>query len=342
MDDPSGPFSIFFLAVLLLLSAFFSASETALFATPRRELKKLLHNKPHLAKHINHLLFPPEPTLSAILVGNTLVNVAFTSTITALLLALPIISRERREIIAAGVAFGMLLVFGEIGPKVFASLRPQVFLAFSSKILYYLVKLLRPLSFLQSNVGEAVQMLLQQKKEVTPTSEQLIGTAVRLGENKGTITHSTGQTILNIFAADDTPVRKVMTPRARVQAIDSDSMVANAAAHMVMTGLSRLPVFRGGIDTMIGIIHLKDMLPILKKGDGRFVEVSSLIRPIHRASATDSVIKVMKDLRNRRLHLCAVFNSEDRFIGIATIEDLVEEIVGDITDEHDLLGSIEP
>lgn len=332
MEDPGGPYRVGLIALLLLCSALFSASETALFSITKNKLKEIAKQTNYVGR-ISHLfVVEPERILSTILVGNTLVNVFFTSTLTALLISSLSFARETTEGVAAVSAFLLLLAFGEIGPKTLASVRPLGVMGLTSQFLFVCSRILSPLSLLLSLGRKLFLARFPEEDEITHISqEQLIGTAVNLGEQSGAVAHTTGKAIRNIFAADDTPVRAVMTPRAKIHAVSDRDSASAVAEVMISTGHSRLPVYKGSVDLLIGIIHLKDLIQNPCGSD----PISEFLRPIHHARASDSVTKVLRDLRQRHLHMCAVYNSQDRVIGICTLEDLVEEIVGEIVDEHD-------
>lgn len=332
MEDPGGPYRIGLILLLLTCSALFSASETALFSVPKLRLKELAKREGSLGRVAQLFVTEPEKILSTILVSNTLVNVFFTSTLTVLMLATVRQSQEAAEAVAAVTAFILLLLFGEVGPKTLASIKPQHILSLTTPVLALSVRALAPVAMLLTMVRKLVMAFFPDPQEVAYVSpEELIDTAVIVGEQTGAVPLVTGATIRNIFAADDTPVRAVMTPRARIQAVSEKDSLAEVAQVMVRTGFSRVPVYREHLDNLIGIVHLKDLLPKLNEN----VPVAQLLRPLHKAKATDNVPKVLRDLRHRRLQMCSVHNSEDRVIGICTLEDLVEEIVGEIHDEHD-------
>ena len=222
--------------------------------------------------------------------------------------------------------------FGEVGPKTLASIKPQSILSLTTPPLHIAVRIMYPLSAVLMWGRRLSLAMFPDALETTHVSqENLIDTAVCVGEQTGTVTLATGATIRNIFAANNTPLRAVMTPRAKMQTVSERDSIADVAKVMVQTGLSRLPVYKDSVDHLVGIVHLKDLLPKLSEP----LSIASLLRPIHKAKASDNVPKVLRDLQSKRLHMCAVYNSQGRFVGICTLEDLVEEIIGEIVDEHD-------
>jgi len=303
-----------------------------LFSTAKLKLKELSRRTDAIGKIANTFLCQPDRVLSSILISNTLVNVFFTSTLTIVLLATLPLVREASEAVAAVTAFVLLLIFGEIGPKTLASMRPLNTLSLTSPPLHAVVWVLSPVSAALSWSRNILCRFFPEETESCPvTQENLINTAVGMGEETGALPKTTGAAIRRIFAADDTPVRMVMTPRARIYAVSDRDNLSDVAEIMVRTGLSRLPLFNENLDNLIGLVHLKDLLPILNTD----VSLEDIARPIHAAKATDPVTKVLSELRRQRLHMSAVYNSQKRVIGLCTVEDLVEEIVGEIVDEHD-------
>ncbi|MDP3488467.1 MAG: CNNM domain-containing protein, partial [Bacillota bacterium] len=302
MEDPGGPYRIGLISLLLVCSALFSASETALFSVPRLKLKELAKRGGSLGRIAAQFLVEPERILSTILVSNTLVNVFFTSTLTVFVLSTLRMGREAAEAIAAGSAFALLLLFGEIGPKTFASLNPQIVLNLTTLALLFAVRIFSPLSTVLMWGRKFFLAMYPDPSDATHVSqENLIDTAVSVGEQAGTVTPATGATSRNIFAADNTPLRAVMTPRANMQAVSDKDSISDVAKVMVDTGLSRLPVYKDSVDHLVGIVHLKDLLPKLSEP----LSVVSLLRPIHKAKASDNVPKVLRDLQLKRLHMCA-------------------------------------
>lgn len=334
MEDPGGPYRIALAIVLLCFSAAFSASETALFSLRR------IPNKPsNLWKIVRELRDYPEKTLSTILLGNTLVNVIFTSAITALTLSIATLSREEAEGTAAVASFLLLLAFGEVGPKTWGSLKPMSVLGTTALPLWYLRKALSPLTSGLTALNQCLGRIWPEAGEDTVVrAKQLVETAVGMGEKLGSVGVNTGTAIRNIMATTETPVRRVMTPRAKVQAVEITQPLREVAMLMNNTGLSRIPVYRGSLDSIVGLVHLKDILPLLLKQED--IPLDKLLRPIFIAAAADTVPEVLRALRQQGAHMSAVYNSQQKLIGVATVEDLVEEIVGEITDEHDLFKAI--
>lgn len=330
MDDPGGPYRLALIAVFLMFSAFFSGSETALFATPKRLLRLLRSGQSE--RMVAELTGRPAVTLSTILIGNTLVNVVFTGSVTALVLA-GSLQREVAEMYATVLSFLLLLTFGEVVPKVVAANRPLAFLGVALAPLYYWSKLLIPVSYVLEGMCNLVERLFPVPAEsLRVASEDVIGVALMEGKSSGQITDTAEETILNIFDTDTTPVRRVMTRRKDIRAISIESSASQAAELMLETGYSRLPVYQGTLDNLVGLIYMKDLL----RDDADAVRLSHLLRPLLSIMPGESVEQVLKVLGKNRTHMAAVRSPNGELLGIITLEDLVEEIVGEITDEHDV------
>ncbi len=329
MDDPGGPYRLALVAVFLLFSAFFSGSETALFAAPKHLLRKLRLGK---AEHmVTELTGRPEVTLSTILIGNTLVNVVFTGSVTALVLATAL-QREVAEIYATILSFLILLTFGEVVPKVVAANRPVAFLSVALTPLYWWSRLLTPVSYLLGNLCRVIDRFFPAPTDsLRVAREDVIGAALIEGKSSGQISDTAGETILNIFDTDTTPVRRVMTRRQDIRAVSVNAGISEAAELMLKTGYSRLPVYQDTLDNLVGLIYMKDLLLT----DTGSVTLQHLLRPLMSILPGESVEKVLKILGTKRTHMAAVRSQTGELLGIITLEDLVEEIVGEIVDEHD-------
>ena len=329
MDDPGGPYRLGLALLFLLFSAFFSGSETALFATPKHLLRKLRRGKAD--RMLTELTGHPETTLSTILIGNTLVNVVFTGSITALVLATSR-SRQVGELVATLSSFSLLLVLGEVIPKVIAANRPIQFLNLALSPLYWWSKLLTPVSFLFAQLCYVVNMCFPTTADsLRVASEEIIEVALLEGKASGQISETAGETIRNIFGTDTTPVRRVMTKRQAIKAISADATLDEAARVILATGYSRLPVYNGDPSTLTGLIYMKDLILALPET----TKLRDILRPLMSISPGESVDQVLKLLRVNRAHMAAVRSPAGELLGIITLEDLVEEIVGEIVDEHD-------
>lgn len=329
MDDPGGPYSLVLALAFLFLSAFFSGSETALFATPRHALRNFRNSRAGVLT--SRLIEHPERTLSTILIGNTMVNVLFTGFLTALILATAV-SRETGELLSTLASFVVLLVFGEVLPKVVATNRPLSFLSLTALPLYAWSRLLAPLSWALGQIYRLVDRMLPGEGEaIHIRSEDIIGAALTESSASGHMAQSTSDAIHNIFDTDSTPVQRVMTPKKLMTAIEIGAPLALAAERILTTGYSRLPVYEEDEDRLVGLIYMKDLLTASPDQ----TSLRNLLRPLVKVGPQESVEKTLRLLQTNRAHMGAVYSTGGRLLGIITLEDLVEEIVGEIIDEHD-------
>jgi putative hemolysin len=260
-----------------------------------------------------------------------MVNVLFTSSLTTLILSTTL-PRQQAEVYATASSFVVLLLMGEVMPKTIACHKPLGILRISVAPLFFWYRAVRPLSYVLTQTNSLFNNWFPPEEDMHQvSSEDIISSAVREGEETGSISVEAGQKIRNIFATDNTPIRKVMTPRSMVSAVEESRTVSDAAQIMIRTGYSRIPVYEGRLDLLKGMVYMKDLLMF----HGEDVPVAEITRPILRVDATDSVDKVLRQLRSEQLHMAAVYNSDKRLVGIVSIEDLLEEIVGEIVDEHD-------
>lgn len=320
-------FYIVLLVVLLLLSAFFSGSEAALFSLRRAQLKQLESST--AGKKINRLRSVPRKLLVSILIGNLFVNIFSTSAVTS-------ISIDKFGERGVGISFALMsiliLVVGEIIPKAIALNRPM---RFSLLIVYplsffhaFFLPLRAPLSF----IAETVINILKKQLGVARryfTHEELI-TAVRIGRFEGDLGKFEHEVLSNILAFRSKVVREIMTPSVRVFSLPAAMRIEELFDAVIRRGFSRVPIHGESSDEIIGILHIKDLLRGTAPGAG--TEVTGLLRPVYHVPETAPVADLFQDLAARKTHLAVVIDEYGSFVGIATMEDILEEIVGEIRD----------
>jgi putative hemolysin len=320
-------FYIFLLVVLLLFSAFFSGSEAALFSLRRAQLKSL-ESSP-AGKRINQLRSVPRKILVSILIGNLFVNIFSTSAVTS-------ISIEMFGESGIGISFALMsvliLMVGEIIPKAIALNRPK---KFSLLIVYPLVffhAVFLPLRVPLSFFAEGVINFLKRRLGVARryfTHEELI-TAVRIGRFEGDLGKFEHEVLSNIFAFRSKIVREIMTPSVSVFSLPASMRIEELFDAVIRRGFSRVPIYGDSSDEIIGILHIKDLLRGATPGTG--ADVAGLLRPVYHVPETAPVAELFQDLAARKTHMAVVIDEYGSFVGIATMEDILEEIVGEIRD----------
>jgi CBS domain containing-hemolysin-like protein len=326
--------TIFLLCLCIVASSFFSGSEIALISVSRVRLKHWVEKRLRGASLASEYLEKPYKMLNTILVGNNLVNIG-ASVLTAKLLLEMIPSTEDNPIVSALLVPALvappLLLFGEVMPK-------ALFREFSSKVLPYLSGPLKiagivlfPLLWLTNGVSFFLVKFFGQGEDRTRQffSRRNIELLLRESEKVGLVEQSEREIITGIFTFGETRAREVMTPRTEIIAVPVEAGIKAVVALVRESGFSRIPVYEGDIDKIVGMYHIFDLL--------KYDEVKGLSRrPVHFVPETKRCDELLYEMRAERKHLAVVIDEYGGTAGIVTLEDLVEELVGDIQDEHDM------
>lgn len=318
------------IAVLVMMSAYFSATETAFSSLNKIRLKSLANNGNKRAAHALSLLENYDKLLSTILIGNNIVNIASASIATVLFV-------EQFRLGNSGVTVStvvmtvVVLIFGEISPKSLAKESPKRFAMFSTPFLSFFVKLLTPLNFLFQQWKKLLNKLFKAEDDRGITEEELI-TIVDEAENEGGIDEHESELIRSAIEFNDLEVEEILTPRVDVVAVEENDPMDKIADAFRTNGLSRLPVYRETIDNIIGIIHEKDFYAQLYQNRN---EIAPIIKTAVCATTSMPVSKLLRLLQGSKTHMAIVIDEFGGTAGIVTLEDILEELVGEIWDEHD-------
>jgi len=324
------------LVVLLLLSAFFSGSETALLGADWLKMRYLARKGDRRARIYQRLMERRDLLLGTILVGNNLVNIAAAAIATALALAT---FGERGIALATGAMTLLLLVFGEIAPKTFASQRAEPLALTVAPVFALLGRLMYPAVVAVTFLSNGLLRLFGARPEATPRqslSEDEIRTLIAEGGATGAVGESKRRMLHGIFQMGRQTVREVMVPRTRVRALEVTTPMSEAVESFVGTGYTRLPVFRENLDEIVGIAHARDALAILGKGAGG--SLASIAREPFFVPESKDLESMLLEFQTKRTHIAVVVDEYGGVEGIVTLEDVLEEIVGEIRDEHDVEG----
>ncbi len=319
---------ILILMVLILLSAYFSATETAFSTINRIRLKNMAAGGNRKAEQVLKLAEDYDKILSTILIGNNIVNIAAASIATVMFV---------RNFGDAGVTLStvvmtlLLLIFGEISPKSLAKEAPERFAMFAAPLLKFFSVVLLPLNILFSFWKKLLSKLVKIKESRGITEEELI-TMVEEATQEGEIEESEGELIRNAIEFNDLDVADVLTPRTELTAISADEPMEKIHFLFVESEYSRIPVYRDSIDNIIGVIHLKDFFR--RTSD----DLETILKPVLHTIETQKISVLLPRLQNQKCHLAVVSDEYGGTMGIVTLEDIVEEIVGEIWDEHDVIN----
>jgi putative hemolysin len=321
------------LGVLLLLSAFFSASETAIFSANKVKIRHLVEEGNKKAALTRRLMEQPGKLISTILIGNNVVNIGATALATSVAISL---LGATGAGIATGIMSVLILLFGEITPKTLVSMHPEAFAMRVSGILNGLGKLLSPIIYVfNAFTNYLVRLINGPDKENHLITEEELRMLVNVGEEEGFIDEDEREMIDSIFEFDDTLVREVMIPRIDIVAVNVTEPLDNVVRLIIKAGHSRIPVFDETVDNIIGLVYAKDILQVFVEPRPEGSSLRDLMRPAYYVPESKKVRDLFAELRREKVHMAIVLDEYGGTAGLVTIEDVIEEIVGDIQDEYD-------
>ena len=327
MDDGSITLLVA-LIVLIAFSAFFSASETAFSSLNQIRLKSRAEEGDTSAARVLAMAEKYDKLLSTILIGNNIVNIAMASLATALFVKS---FGDAGATLSTIVVTVVVLIFGEVTPKSLAKEMPEKVATAVSPFLVLLMALMTPLTWLFSQWKRLLGHFIHSTEEDTITEGELM-TMVSEAENDGELTDRESQLIRSAIEFDDVEVEEILTPRVDVVAVEDDISLEELAQTFAESGYSRLPVYHDTVDNIIGVVHEKDFyIARLKKS----VTMEDLIAPTLYTTGSTQISQLLRTLREQHHHMAVVVDEYGGTEGIITLEDILEELVGEIWDEHD-------
>ena len=317
------------LVFLVACSAFFSASETAFSSLNQIRLKSRAEDGDASAARVLAMAEKYDKLLSTILIGNNIVNIAAASIGTILFTRA--LGAERGATMSTIVLTIVVLIFGEVTPKSLAKEMPETIATAVSPMLNLLMVLFTPLTWLFSQWKRLLGHFVHSTEEDTITEGELM-TMVSEAENDGELTDRESELIRSAIEFDDVEVEEILTPRVDVVAVEDDIPLEELAQTFAESGYSRLPVYHGTIDNIIGVVHEKDFyIARLKKA----TKIDDLVVPTLYTTGSTQISQLLRTLREQHHHLAVVVDEYGGTEGIITLEDILEELVGEIWDEHD-------
>ena len=315
---------------LFIFSAFFSGSETALMSLDSLRVKYLAEKDRPGARQLAKLLDRPDSLLSAILVGNNLVNIMVSVFATTLFIDF---FGQRGELLTIIILTPLLLIFAEVCPKTYAAQYPEKISFTVLHPIRFFMWLLRPVTWLVSGTSRLLTYFLHGEMDRPLISEDEIRSIIEYGEHAGAVGKEKRCMLHGVIDLSEIRVRDVMVPRTEVVGIEVNTSFAEVVKLVAQAHHSRFPVYAKDLDNVVGIIHSKEILSYLDRPDE--FSLYELARPPYFVPEAKPIETLMQAFRTKHLHLAVVVDEYGGVEGICTLEDIVEEIVGEIQDEYD-------
>ena len=322
------------MVILMIMSAYFSATETAFTSLSRIRLKNMADDGDKRAAKVLELTEHFDKVLSTILIGNNIVNIANTAVATVFFVAL---YGSYGPTIATVVMTVTVLIFGEISPKNLAKESPESFAMFSAPILSVLMKILAPFNWIFSQWKKLLFMIFKKKSDRSITEDELI-TIVEEAETEGSLESDQSELIQNAIEFDALQAEDVLTPRVDIEAIDIEMTEDEIADIFLKTGFSRLPVYEDDIDHILGVLNQKDFHNYIYHKDKT---VSDFIKPVVFVAESMNAAVLLKRMQKEKCQIAIVVDEYGGTTGLVAMEDILEELVGEIYDEHEEIESQE-
>lgn len=332
-------YQVILLVVLLLFSAFFSGSEVAFFSTKQKNLEEDFKSSKLIYRYASNLIAFPRRLLITILVGNTLANVAISIVSVSLALEIAHIYDVKINLILIAqiiLVTIIILLFCELLPKVFASKNPQLTIKIIAIPLYLFSLIIYPVS---ESITELIRLTFSKikfDKSKSAITEKEISDLAELGHERGTLEEDEQEIISSFFEFKSVLVSEVMTPRVDIVAVPFSVSSEELIETINKSGFSRFPVYKDNLDKIVGTVHAKDLLPYLQNKSFVMEEtIRKITREVLFVPERKMISEMLKEFQQKKMHLAVVVDEFGGTSGLITLEDIIEEIIGEIWDEHD-------
>ncbi len=330
--------NLLILLVLLALSAVFAASETAIFSISTAKARRLADLKKPNAELLFKIRSNPQNTLTTILIMNNLVNIAAASISTAIILN--IFPGEFGVAIATGIITLLVLIFGEITPKN-VSLRHNVKIALGTvKFLQFFTRILLPFIIVLNSISNFFANIFGGKQDSSKLTEGEIKAMVSIGAAEGVIDRKEKEMIHKIFLLDDIKVHEVMTPKKKIVALKSGTKISKIPLEKIREH-SRLPIYGVDLNDIKGVFYVRDFVSFNGKNKKQLIVDQLMRRPMY-VHADETIDDLLNEFQKRKIQMAIVTNNYGETIGLITVEDILEEIVGDIDEKKVLFEDKNP
>ena len=317
----------------VVMSAYFSATETAFNTFNRIRVKNLAEKGNKRAARALALAENYDTLISTILIGNNIVNILGASLATLYFTDLLAggAAAQFATTISTAVMTIIVLTFGEISPKTIAKQAPEKFVLFSTPIISALVVIFKPLSFIFKQLQNLLSKIFKAGEDQGMTEEELISISEEAAED-GNIDEEDSTLIKSAIEFNELEVGDIFTPRIDITAVRSDISKEELAKVFAESGYSRIPIYEDDLDNIHGIVYYKDFFSDAQTTN---IPISEIVKPVMYVTKTQKINDLLKDLQEKQMHLAVVTDEYGSTAGIVTLEDILEEIVGEIWDEHD-------
>ncbi len=318
-----------FIVILVAFSAFFSATETAFSSANRTKLKVKAADGNRSAKNALSLLDKFDKLLSAILVGNNLVNITL-SVLFNNIFETVIPNAAISGVVSVAVSTVIVLTFGEITPKMIAKENSEKIAMITGYPIKVIMVILFPITIIFSGLKFVLKKMFKPKKDVI-TDEELLS-IVEEAQEDGALDMQERELISSAIEFDEAEVEDILVPRVSIVAVSLDMDMEKIKTLFLENKFSRMPVYKGTIDSIVGMIHNIDFYVALEKGE---TSIKNYITPVAVATAHMKIATLLKSMQRQKVHMAVVADEYGGTLGIVTLEDILEELVGEIWDEHD-------
>lgn len=319
--------------VLLLLSAFFSSTETAFSSVSKIRLKNLADNGNKKAKTALYVAERYSKALTTILVGNNIVNIANSALATVFFVN--IFGEAQGTVISTVVITIVVLIFGEVLPKNIAIDNAEKICITFAPVLKFLMVLLTPLSIILMGINKLYKKLARNSNHQEPSvTEDELKYIIESIEEEGVLEQQESELVQSALEFDEKTAEEILTPRVDMVAIDIDDPVEEITELVLKERYSRIPVYRDNIDKIIGVLHTRDYLEALVNNNEK-PNIEAMLQPAHFIYKTKKLSALLADFKYNKIHLAVVTDDYGGILGIVTMEDLLEQIVGEIWDEDE-------
>ena len=322
---------VIILVALLILSAFFSATETAFTSLNRTRLKLLADDGKKSAKKALKHADNYDRLLYTILIGNNIVNLTLATISTLLFRSLITNSESLSATLSTIISTIAVLIFGEITPKTLAKEFPEKVAMFVTPIMDFFTIILYPLNLVFTGWKLLLKKVFKFKSEDVITEQELL-TYVEEANEDGTLDNNETELISSAIEFNDAEVGDILVPRVNVIAVEENTPMKDIRLVFSEHGFSRLPVYRGSIDTIIGMIHEKDFYAAYTSGA---TDIKGIVTSMALATEHMKISDLLRSMQKQKVHMATVVDEYGGTLGIVTLEDILEELVGEIWDEHD-------